>query len=310
MSSNAGGGFALLPSIRTQKPRLPDDTNLEDLDSEKLFPQTRVAKACGRSGSPGSVSIAVSTDFQDLIDRLVEQHVKEISGKEQFCERNEPGCHERPGGGRGKADSFAFTASSGTESMHSVATSQSRQSRSESKQRQSLTSLTGILREKHKDMREIHASDILDAWNDSITTTMFRDPLLATLQKIALVLCVNVMWMAFELQLYGSLAGWGSWGVGTGGGQTELPGVELEIYDRALVAAETLDDVEAVLQAVDIGFTCLFVFDVLLRICVLGRRHLEALPFEFRNSPAAFPCFSWLLLRILDGNHELCRPCC
>lgn len=181
MSSNAEGGFALLPEIRTQKPRLPDDSNLEDLDSVKLFPETKpVSKACR------GVSIAISPDFQDLIDRLVEQHVKEISGKEQLCERNgHRPSHERPDGthGRCKVGSFAFSASSGTDSMHSVATSQSRQSQCESKQRQSRTSVTSLLREKHKEMREIHASDILDAWNDSITTTMFRDPYLAKLQK-------------------------------------------------------------------------------------------------------------------------------
>ena len=52
------------------------------------------------------------------------------------------------------------------------------------------------------------------------------------------------------------------------------PGVELQVYQNALVAPESLEEVESIVQAVDIAFSALFTFDVLLRVVVLGKSHL------------------------------------
>lgn len=51
-------------------------------------------------------------------------------------------------------------------------------------------------------------------------------------------------------------------------------GVELQIYQKALVGPESLEQVESIVQAVDIAFSALFTFDVLLRVAVLGKSHL------------------------------------
>lgn len=50
--------------------------------------------------------------------------------------------------------------------------------------------------------------------------------------------------------------------------------MELQVYQSALVAPESLEEVESIVQAVDIAFSALFTFDVLLRVAVLGKSHL------------------------------------
>jgi len=267
--------FALLPDIKTCKPRLPilvdDPPSLEADPSD--FPEAR------------SNFGFVSTDFQQLIDRVVEQHIYEMSK-----------C-KGPGNGNVEIILARDTSKQSTESMHTVSDTSQRsalsgQSEDPRKSRQSGVSVSGILREKHKEMREIQASEILDAWGDSVNPAAFRETTMLSafksrdfsedfnsespkngsqmtrlekLQKwlespsyealIAFVLCINVLWMAFELQLYGTLAG-----------------VELQIYQKALVGPESLEQVESIVQAVDIAFSALFTFDVLLRVAVLGKR--------------------------------------
>jgi len=266
--------FALLPDIKTRKPRLPilvdDPPSLEADPSD--FPEAR------------SNFGFVSTDFQQLIDRVVEQHIYEMSK-----------C-KGPDNGNVEIIPARDTSKQSTESMHTASDTSQRstlsgQSEDPRKSRQTGVSVSGILREKHKEMREIQASEILDAWDDSIDSTAFRETTMLSSFKsrehlseisipteeyakmrrveklrsflespsyealIALVLCINVLWMAFELQLYGTLAG-----------------VELQVYQSALVAPESLEEVESIVQAVDIAFSALFTFDVLLRVAVLGKR--------------------------------------
>ena len=78
--------------------------------------------------------------------------------------------------------------------------------------------------------------------------------------RIGLVLCVNVLWMAFESQVYGSLSG-----------------LELGIYPAALVAPEKLPEWEETFQLVDLCFTLIFVLDVVVRIGVLRKRTSKAI---------------------------------
>ena len=178
----------MLPEIKTCKPRLPED--LLDAENDgttetagiglrtEKFEESNIREV---SSTVSSFS-AVSRDFRELIDRVVEQHVYEISklggkGCRATCESHRTEAQKTPKTPASEHHYGSEHESFTTDSMHSM---ESRHSIGSHRRR---TSITGVLREKHKDMREIHASEILDAWNDSITTSTFREPYLATLQK-------------------------------------------------------------------------------------------------------------------------------
>lgn len=162
MASNVSA-FALLPDIKTRKPRLPilvDDP--PSLEADPSVPEAR------------SNFGFVSTDFQQLIDRVVEQHIYEMSK----CKGPDNGNVEI---NRASKKSTRSRTVSDT-SQQSTLSGQSEDPR---KSRQSGVSVSDILREKHKEMREIQASEILDAWGDSITnTTTFREtPMLSAFKS-------------------------------------------------------------------------------------------------------------------------------
>ena len=163
--------FALLPDIKTRKPRLPvsqldDPPSLEADPSD--FPEAR------------SNFGFVSTDFQQLIDRVVEQHIYEMSK-----------CKGPDNGNVGNVEIIPArdTSKTSTESMHTASDTSQRstlsgQSEDPRKSRQTGVSVSGILREKHKEMREIQASEILDAWDDSIdSSTAFRETVMLSAFK-------------------------------------------------------------------------------------------------------------------------------
>ena len=68
-------------------------------------------------------------------------------------------------------------------------------------------------------------------------------------------------------------------------------GVELQVYQSALVAPESLEEVESIVQAVDIAFSALFTFDVLLRVAVLGKSHLP----QSHNLGTSFIMDHWII---------------
>jgi len=68
---------------------------------------------------------------------------------------------------------------------------------------------------------------------------------------MAMVLCVNVLWMALDLQFYGSISGY-----------------ELGVFST-VVADEDIPTWESVLTIGDIIFTAIFVLDVVVRIIIL-----------------------------------------
>lgn len=161
LAMESKSAFALLPDIKTRKPRLPilvdDPPSLEADPSD--FPEAR------------SNFGFVSTDFQQLIDRVVEQHIYEMSK-----------CKGPDNGNVGNVEIIPArdTSKTSTESMHTASDTSQRstlsgQSEDPRKSRQTGVSVSGILREKHKEMREIQASEILDAWDDSIDSTAFRE---------------------------------------------------------------------------------------------------------------------------------------
>ena len=150
--------FALLPDIKTRKPRLP--ILVDDLDDPPSLadPSPEARSNFG----------FVSTDFQQLIDRVVEQHIYEMSK----CKGQDNGDVEI----NRARDTSKKSTRSRTVSDTSQQSTLSGQSEDPRKSRQSGVSVSDILREKHKEMREIQASEILDAWGDSITnSTTFRE---------------------------------------------------------------------------------------------------------------------------------------
>mmetsp|Transcript_7785 Transcript_7785/g.17968 ORF Transcript_7785/g.17968 Transcript_7785/m.17968 type:complete len:629 (+) Transcript_7785:68-1954(+) len=82
-----------------------------------------------------------------------------------------------------------------------------------------------------------------------------RDFLQSNLYEMimATILCVNVLWMAFELQFRGLLAAH-----------------ETSILEGEFVAADALPAWETVIAVGDIFFTVIFVADVATRVCLLG----------------------------------------
>ena len=69
---------------------------------------------------------------------------------------------------------------------------------------------------------------------------------------IAMILCINVLWMAFELQFYGSLAGY-----------------DMGFFSERPVPSEALPTWEVLIEVGDVLFTAFFVLDVVVRVFVL-----------------------------------------
>lgn len=69
---------------------------------------------------------------------------------------------------------------------------------------------------------------------------------------IAFILCINVLWMAFELQFSGVLAGY-----------------EMKFFPERPVSTQAMPTWELVIEVGDMFFTVFFVLDVLIRICIL-----------------------------------------
>jgi len=75
---------------------------------------------------------------------------------------------------------------------------------------------------------------------------------------ITTVLCINVLWMALELQVYGSYRAY-----------------EVGVVAESTIPQEWLPSIDVAFQIGDGIFTAFFVFDVGLRIALLGRRFFK-----------------------------------
>lgn len=75
---------------------------------------------------------------------------------------------------------------------------------------------------------------------------------------ITTVLCINVLWMALELQVYGSYRGY-----------------EVGVVAQSAIPEEWLPSIDVAFRIGDGIFTAFFVFDVGLRIALLGRRFFK-----------------------------------
>jgi len=106
-----------------------------------------------------------------------------------------------------------------------------------------------------KSVAEKHSSD-----ND-LAGWRYLQQLRAWLQSsrfevlVTSLLCVHVLWMALELQFFGSLTG-----------------KRLGIYADSMVSEESWPAIEQIFWIGDMGFTAVFTFDVAFRILVLQRK--------------------------------------
>jgi len=109
-------------------------------------------------------------------------------------------------------------------------------------------------------------SATLGFFSESESTIMRRWKMMNTRQKmrtwlmsnrfemlISFALCVNVLWMAFELQIHGSMAGY-----------------EIGVFDAPLLPTDTWKTWETFLLTGDMFFAGFFALDVVVRVLVLG----------------------------------------
>ncbi|CAJ1388883.1 unnamed protein product [Effrenium voratum] len=205
---------------------------------------------------------ALSAEFRLLLHRLVEQHVQELQSEradraERASERRAAERAERETAERAEREGHCEkSAQLGSDEKKAFAMA------SRSGSRNSKTSaFAGALTKQHEALPAVHASQILDVWESKDTGMI--DEWDAALKNrswaefvqstsyefiMAGILSLNVLWMAFELQLYGSWSG------------------------DALVAKPPEVDSEfwaACFMTGDLIFTILFGIDVTVRICVL-----------------------------------------
>lgn len=101
---------------------------------------------------------------------------------------------------------------------------------------------------------KVSSTDDLEGWR-------YLQQLRAWLQSsrfevlVTALLCVHVLWMALELQFFGSLTG-----------------KRLGIYADSMVSEESWPAIEQIFWIGDMGFTAFFTFDVTFRILVLQRK--------------------------------------
>lgn len=252
--------------VKSMKPPSPPDEDL--LHPSLLSPNSHLPIA------------AVSPAFQELINRLVQQHVIEMSlldSNMPHKQANLAETHkEEPGRERGKVEHDGRKV--GFQEMDVIDLSQkSFESFVKGAQTDSPT-----MKGKHVD-----ASQILDAFEkDQDAQQLFRNAermvdgefdaeaakefwarwrTMSLFEKtklwlqssryemlIAFILCLNVLWMAFELQFSGTLAGY-----------------EMKFFSQRPIAPEALPTWELIIEIGDMMFTIFFVLDVFVRICIL-----------------------------------------
>eukprot|EP00435_Cladocopium_sp_Y103_P037611 s944_g10.t1 len=115
-----------------------------------------------------------------------------------------------------------------------------------------------IAQMKEEEMKSVaekcSSADDLEGWT-------YLQKLRAWLQSsrfevlVTSLLCVHVLWMALELQIFGSITG-----------------KRLGIYADSMVSEESWPAIEQIFWIGDMGFTAFFTFDVAFRILVLQRK--------------------------------------
>ncbi|CAK9089780.1 Sodium channel protein type 9 subunit alpha (Peripheral sodium channel 1) (PN1) (Sodium channel protein type IX subunit alpha) (Voltage-gated sodium channel subunit alpha Nav1.7) [Durusdinium trenchii] len=254
-------GVRLPDGRNTPIPMLAEDASVPKRSSLRAPGGLRVP--LGGSGlASGLATGTVSPAFQTLLNRLVQQHLMEIQSLEV---RMRSGQHH-------------------PEAPTTTTLLQEDRSAAEESEDTAERSLAGHPRaSKHK----VDANEILEAFEkDQDAKLLFQnadkmadgemdaemmkefwarwrtmscfDKTKIWLQSsryemlIALILILNVLWMAFELQFYGSISGY-----------------EIKFFSERPVTDEALPFWQSVIEIGDLFFTGFFVVDVMVRICIL-----------------------------------------
>ncbi|CAJ1421749.1 unnamed protein product [Effrenium voratum] len=264
-------GFALLPGVRTQQPRLPIEEELPIAVGLEARPPVTSPRSL-RSGAPKlRTSPALSDAFQALLERLAQQHLLEMSV-------NESGGAMSPR----SASAMSFRSrNSGASEAHSAAASLVQEDGefvTEGMKRRRRVSV--LMCKQHEGAQPVAFTRLMtkleadvppdsdsDVQQEDLTTAELeapkpKPPCFKRLQDwlesanyelcVAFLLCGYVLWMAFELQCFGLRSG-------------EAIGF--------LVSSEDWyhwHGWEQLFAVMDQVFTVIFALDVLIRIGVLG----------------------------------------
>lgn len=245
-----------------------DREDREDRPMRSAPPMRVTAKGLPRR----SVAPTCSEQFRAMVEQLVEVHMKELA-LERRPEPLPPATMPR------------FTSASRADSGGSIMKVRYDRSYSQQSSEKRLT-VQDVMAKQHENLPNVHASQILDVWDateESLslgslgghswvdrTSSMQKhlgcSPLVSLVQSakyefgMAGILCLNILWMAFELQVYGTFAG------------EDL--VANEAQERNISGWATC------FMAGEIVFTVLFAMDVTLRIGVL-RCYFWRLPLNY-----------------------------
>ncbi|CAJ1424260.1 unnamed protein product [Effrenium voratum] len=232
-----------------------------------------------RDEPPYPITAQMSQTFQLLVNRLVAQHLLEVSQTEHNVEKrftdekvaaSEPQVQLSPKGMSGNGKSVGFRDRS--QSSDSASSHRESPTGREAAKKMSADAILNAFdndQEVKKLFRDAEIQKMMQAgsefdkegskaWWDKYAGLSCSEKLKVWLTSsryemcIALILILNVLWMAFELQFYGSLSGY-----------------QINFFTEAPASDEDIPSWEAVIEAGDFLFTCFFVLDVVVRIVVL-----------------------------------------
>jgi len=260
-------GFPNLPDIRTTKPHLPEDHLEEESENAPpLLPEDELTRAQGEVPE-------LSRKFHSLMDTVLREHCKEVKDLEERVKSLQRGLIEKEG---------EVVHLRSQHEMLKVQDLAGKHSRTRD------LSFSEIKKEQHKALKDLHASSILAVLEEDHETVQVQARFATDLDKflrakteyvtsrtedevesltrgqkfslwlqsnqyetvIALVLCINVLWMALELQVSGQEAG-----------------AALGIYKNDL--SSYMETWNQIFLVGDILFTTFFCLDVTLRVCVM-----------------------------------------
>lgn len=247
-------GFHRLPAVQTLQPRLPEE------NPESSVPFDAAVAAMGDS--------EMSPTFRLLMEKLAHQHLVELSVARGLASNKVCGSGKLSSGKMSPGNSERQEGSplgSPTSLPESIPEESGRRKRR----------ISQLMCQQHKNVAKVSASRIMQTFDDlgpidqsvelGAETPKNKETALFKLQVflqssfyemlVAGLLCVYVLWLGVELQIFGAKSGY-ELGVLEG---TLLPTASLAYWDSV------------VFPAVDLMFTVVFTADVAVRMAVLGR---------------------------------------
>ncbi|CAE7346178.1 SCN11A [Symbiodinium natans] len=281
-----GFGFCNLENIRPVRPAEPPAE--DEVPAARGAGVKGVSISRPRSSSPVK---EVSRSFQMLIDQLIQQHITELGATrserfERSSERRrteESSVFTDPRSDKtldlemcsGNSENMASTGLPAAPHLLKMK-----------------STVNDVMSQQKRALPELHASQILEAWEEhsgpgssekdgglpfesgaDMAILLLETPSeyleryrkMTRLEKMelalqsnfyemlmAVLLCINMMWMALEIQISGSMSG-----------------ADLGIFQSGLIAESDMKAYEDWLHAGEVAFTLIFATDVLVRVCIL-----------------------------------------